>query len=344
MLNNMKYKLLSIRGEHLKESNIGDYIQALASSQFLPSIDGFVNREELNSYAGEECKMIMNAWYIHNSNQWPPSDKINPLFVAVHFNSSVIDKLLSDESIAYLKKFAPIGCRDYYTVEHLKNKGVDAYFSACMTLTLGYKYKSEVREDKCYFVDPTLKIEKSFGSLCKTFFYMMFNLRSINIIARKYPKAQNYIKKCLKMAVFYREYSRFFSKETLLNAEYICQQDEYYKTNFVTDEERLSEAERLVNKYAKASLVVTSRIHCALPCLGLETPVIFTDLASQNMADTCRLGGLRELFTVIAWKDGELVPEFKFNGKLSIKNVPKNKDNWRVYAEHLKTICMGFMG
>ena len=93
----MKYKLLSIRGQ--KECNIGDYIQALASSQFLPSIDGFVNREKLKDYDGEKCKMIMNAWYLHDSTQWPPSDKINPLFVAVHFNSSVIDTLLSDESI-----------------------------------------------------------------------------------------------------------------------------------------------------------------------------------------------------------------------------------------------------
>ena len=98
----MKFKLLSIRGH--KECNIGDYIQALASSQFLPSIDGFVNRERLKDYDGDECKMIMNAWYIHDSTQWPPSDKIKPLFVAVHFNSSVIDTLLSDESIAYLKK------------------------------------------------------------------------------------------------------------------------------------------------------------------------------------------------------------------------------------------------
>lgn len=41
----MQYKLLSVEGE--RETNIGDYIQALASRQFLPHVDGFINREEL---------------------------------------------------------------------------------------------------------------------------------------------------------------------------------------------------------------------------------------------------------------------------------------------------------
>ena len=40
----MKYKLLAVSTE--REVNIGDYIQALASAQFLPHIDGFIQREE----------------------------------------------------------------------------------------------------------------------------------------------------------------------------------------------------------------------------------------------------------------------------------------------------------
>ena len=55
----MKYKLLSVETANLKP-NIGDYIQALAASQFLPTIDGFVNREELSQYDSEECIVIMN--------------------------------------------------------------------------------------------------------------------------------------------------------------------------------------------------------------------------------------------------------------------------------------------
>ena len=67
----MKYKLLGISTE--EQVNIGDYIQALASSQFLPRIDGFIQREQLKDYDEEECKIIMNGWYIHHPEQWPHS-------------------------------------------------------------------------------------------------------------------------------------------------------------------------------------------------------------------------------------------------------------------------------
>ena len=338
----MKYKILSVRGH--KECNIGDYIQALASSQFLPSIDGFINREKLKDYNDEECKVIMNAWYIHDSTQWPPSDKIKPLYVAVHFNSSALDGLLSDESILYLKKHAPIGCRDYFTAEHLKNKGVDAYFSSCMTLTLGETFKSQEKDDKCYFVDPSFKTDKNFFAILKNLLYLIFNWNKINKIAKKFPsKKKSLIRRRLALVTFFRAYKKYFTEETLLNAEYICQQNEKYKNNFPTDEERLKEAERLVKLYSRAKLVVTSRIHCALPCLGLETPVIFTDLATKKHDDTCRFRGLRDLFLVMDWKDGGLVPEFKIDKKLSINNVVENKTTWKQYAESLIKTCRKFI-
>ena len=36
----------------------------------------------------------------------------------------------------YLKAYAPIGCRDYYTMNQMKKLGIDSYFSGCITLTL----------------------------------------------------------------------------------------------------------------------------------------------------------------------------------------------------------------
>lgn len=149
----MEYKLLSI-SKNIDGVNIGDYIQALASSQFYPRIDGFVERDELSLYDDEDCKVIMNGWYMAKPENWPPSRHINPLFVAFHINSKAKDSMLSKESIEYLKKYEPIGCRDTYTMDLLKGKGIDAYFSGCMTLTLGYKYKRKVCGNKVYFVDP----------------------------------------------------------------------------------------------------------------------------------------------------------------------------------------------
>lgn len=40
-------------------------------------------------------------------------------------------------------------------------------------------------------------------------------------------------------------------------------------------EERFRRCEELLDRYAGADLVVTSLLHCALPCLALNTPVVF---------------------------------------------------------------------
>lgn len=340
----MNYKLLSV-AYNVKAVNIGDYIQALASRQFLPKLDGFVEREKLKDYDNEVCKIIMNGWYMHNPQQWPPSEKIHPLFVAFHINSLAKDKLLSEDSINYLKRYEPIGCRDTYTRDLLKSKGVDAYFSACMTLTLGYSYKSEIREDKCYFVDPFIPNRKSLISKISNIIYLVFNWRKIGIIANKLPYNESNFKNRIIASKFYKHYIKIFTPKTLLSAEFISQQDIYYTENFSDDNERLKEAERLVKKYAKAKLVVTSRIHCALPCLGLETPVIYTQNSHQSFASSCRLGGLKELFNIIDFDKNSFSVNFKFNRKnrISIANTPRNKDLWKEYANHLISTCKKFI-
>lgn len=337
----MKYKLLSISTE--EQVNIGDYIQALASSQFLPKIDGFIQREKLKDYDEEEAKVIMNGWYMHHPEQWPPSSKINPLFVAVHFNTLAKEVLFAPQSIEYLKSYSPIGCRDTYTRDLLCQRGVEAYFSGCMTLTLGYNYKSLDKEDKCYFVDPYFVTNWNFNTIIKNICYLILNWKPICIISSKYPEEKKGIRKKMILTTFYREYSRYFTKDTLINAEYICQQNKYYKDHFHSDEERLEEAERLVKKYAKAKLVVTSRIHCALPCLGLETPVIYIEDGNQTEASSCRLGGLRDLFTIAQWKNNRLILKFDIKGKISIHNTPSNKTLWKQYANKLIERCIRFI-
>ena len=60
-------------------------------------------------------------------------------------------------------------------------------------------------------------------------------------------------------------------------------------------ENKLKEAERLLKKYAQAKLVITSRIHCALPCLALGTSVIFFDFGYVRKKNRNRFGGILEL-------------------------------------------------
>jgi len=60
-----------------------------------------------------------------------------------------------------------------------------------------------------------------------------------------------------------------------------------------TDHEvRSQRAEKLLRLYASAACVVTSRLHCALPCLAMGTPVLLIDVAP----DQERFAGLNKFF------------------------------------------------
>ncbi len=334
------FKLLSL--DHKEVLNIGDYIQALADAQFFPHLDGFVNRERLDEYDGDECNVIMNGWFMHEPKHWPPSPKINPFFVAFHINSSAKDFMLSDDGVAYLKKYMPIGCRDLYTVSLLKEKGIDAFLSGCMTLTLGENYSSKEKDDKCYFVDPYIKIQRSLKNIIKCTFYLIFSLKSSIIITKKMFHHLSF-SKMLVSANFFHMYSKFFSKKMLLNSEYICQESSYYATNFKSDFDRLAEAERLVKLYARAKLVVTSRIHCALPCLGLETPVIYTKRKNDEEISSCRFGGLIDLFNVIVGDENGFNSCFEYDGKFIDSSKITNPTKWKKLRDNLKKQVENFV-
>ena len=57
--------------------------------------------------------------------------------------------------------------------------------------------------------------------------------------------------------------------------------------------------EELLTRYCNASLVVTTKIHCALPCLGMGANVL---LVHPNPADP-RLATVREFIDIVSYKD-----------------------------------------
>lgn len=338
----MKKALLSVSTE--KSINIGDYIQALASSQFLDNIDLFIEREKLRNYNDEDVVMIMNGWYMHHPEQWPPSPKIHPLFVAFHLNNLVDNKLLDKESISYLKQYEPIGCRDILTVKKLEHHGVKAYFSGCMTLTLGHKYHSENKNGKVYIVDPVVTFNNKIDKL-KYLLLSVFKFKIINSIYKKqYSNNSNFcfLNWC-KSSKFLYTYSELFDKRLLIEAEYIQHEGEFYH-KYKTPEALLKKAEDLVKAYAKASCVITSRIHCALPCLGLQTPVIYINNDLQKEVSSCRLDGLIQLFNVVHWTGKKINTKIKVNTKkINKNNFPVNGKEWEKYADDLINRCKLFM-
>lgn len=327
--------------------NIGDYIQALAASQFFDKIDVYIQREKMNSYQGDPVKMIMNGWYMHHPKNWPPSNRINPLFVSFHINSTVKEQMLSDESVNYLKSHGPIGCRDIYTMNLLKSKGIEAYFSACLTLTLGFKYKfDEERNGKCYFVDPFLGDVWNVKWILRSALYTLFHSKRVFLQKQRMfsvEDSKNIIKQLLKASRFYMMYHKVFDRKILEDAIYINHESEMIKRNYPSDIEKLKYAESLVKKYAQSSLVVTSRIHCALPCLGLNTPVIYLNNSSLGEMSSCRLDGLLDLFTVIDCANNILVPLFQINGKIRSSHDFINNRTYKKYVSRLIKQCQEFV-
>lgn len=317
----MKYALLTY-DENKRFFNVGDNIQSLAAKQFLPQVDLYLNREKLGMYKGEKAKLIMNGWFTHNIRNWVPSEAIEPVFVSFHINNTAAPFMLNEKGVSYLKKHAPIGCRDQFTVDILKEKGIDAYFTGCLTLTLdSYKVDDSQRTDKIYIVDPLY----SYPRPEKTFYDARGTLRSLlNGDAFKLGKKKQHLQK-------------FISKEVLETAEFINQEP---PANTYTDEQKFSLAETLLNKYAKAKLVITSRIHCALPCLALGTPVIFVN-GFDSFVDSCRFDGILELFNRIDInaQTGAFTANFKLDGKIDKNTKIENLEKHHDLSNALKAKC-----
>ena len=253
----MKYGLL----QYSESRNFGDEIQSLAARQYLPRVDTYLDRDHMYRSADEgEIKVIMNGWYMRKPENWPPPPNIIPLFVSFHIthDNNCQEVLLSDKSIAYLKKHEPIGCRDYHTVKILEERGVEAYYSGCLTLTLPNKYQHLPKTEDIYLVDVMYKM------------YKLENFKRKQLVKKIIPK------EILKEAVFVK-------------------QDVKHGTS---QEEKFRIAEEMLKKYATAKLVITSRIHCALPCVALGTPVLFVNGSLKQATDTTRLNGVIQYMNV----------------------------------------------
>lgn len=294
------------------EVNIGDYVQSLAAKQFLPRVDTYLEREHLNRPLQEEVNCIMNGWYMHGNN-WPPHPKINPLFVSFHINSKAEDVLLSEKSIQYLKQHQPIGCRDTRTAKLLNDRGVEAYFSGCLTLTLGKDYATEEKSEEIIFADPYI-YENIFGKIIR-------KLRRI----LGFGFNENLMKK--KILNRYKEIlpSAFLDKFS------VTTQIEKIPSKY-DHEQNFKQAEELLKRYARAKVVITSRIHCALPCLGMGTPVIYIHSQLENEEHNSRLDGILELFDNIIYVNKS---EIRSSKSFSSPNEVRNTDKYKKYAESL---------
>lgn len=271
----------------VKYGNIGDYIQSLAALQYLPNncIPNFVDRDNIEFYNNSKSKiiLIMNSWNaIKKGNQKVPNI-IYPIYISYHISNA---NSINSTSINNLKKYQPIGCRDKYTEKALIKKGIDAYFSSCLTTTLDISFAVEDFER----TNDIIFINYKFGMM---------------------PLADKFIKSLKKYD---------FNKIIYINHMYILK-------NY-THLERFKLAKKFIDRYAKAKLVISTRIHGALPCLALNTPVIFINKRYDK-----RLPGLYELLNTIGI---DSKGEFKINVLLNKDNMVVNSKKYLKYAKILK--------
>lgn len=82
------------------------------------------------------------GWYAHQPfdllPDFPFHPNVNPIFVSFHVNRP---EILTPQAIEYLREHAPIGCRDWNTTFLLISAGVPAFFSGCITTTIGALYE-----------------------------------------------------------------------------------------------------------------------------------------------------------------------------------------------------------
>jgi len=230
--------------------NIGDNIQTIAQLGFLPEGADVVSvsRDELNKYEGESRYCIMNGWFTHSPGNWPPGEKINPLFVSFHISRN---QIASKKYRAFYKKHEPIGCRDQATVRKLKKIGVDAVFTGCLTLTLNNPNEGRRGDDVV---------------VCES-----------HLEGDHLPSAP-------------RLFERLIPSDIKRDAKYVRHGvRNKHKNNYVY---KTRKALRLLDLYSTAKLVITSRLHCALPCIAMGTPVVFLH---EEWSSDERFEGYREI-------------------------------------------------
>jgi len=253
-----KYGLLVVPTE-----NLGDDIQTLAAWQFLPKVDVIIDRDYIDKVRlNEEVKIIMNGWFTYRPRSWPPPRVFRPLFISLHITPKAANKLLRPEVIKYLRNYE-VGARDLYTLKLLESKRINVYFSGCLTLTLNYKLKHRVRRgSKILIVDlneeamkhlPKKVLEKAEIST-----HYLLNKVETFLLTKAFIPLNLLIPRTHRPLLSGLKYklNHLLSKRIMI-------------------EERLRRAATQIVKLASAKLVITSRLHAALPATAFRTPVIF---------------------------------------------------------------------
>ena len=292
-----------------KSKNIGDYIQTKAVIDILNKQNiKILEREKLNNYNGPPLKTIINGWFMENPKNWPPNNNINPLFISFHINPSIVKTFINHQSIEYFKKHEPIGCRDYYTRDLLVTNGINAYFSSCVTLGI---------EREKYLKRQTPGGVIVIGAFDRLKPYLDYKSPLKFLLSLiKYPL------RILNYKIKLQKFNRHLYKQKFEIKSY----SQITKNSINSHSEGIALAEEMLNKIAESDIIITSRIHAALPALAMGLKVIFIDEGLDHTNHKMRLSGLKNYFKTVDFKDFFMI---------NLEDV-KNMENHNNYIQNIK--------
>jgi Polysaccharide pyruvyl transferase len=248
---------------HGHSCNLGDYVQNFGSLQLVPYVSAFVDRDRGLARHDSGGWLVANAWYGSDSIEWPPAPGINALLVSVHFGPRMRPTIVKhlDYLRAYTRDVGAVGARDTDTLAFLRSVGIESYFSGDLTTML-----ASVRADDAALRDQYVLVDVAGGRRQQTRRALSRHargkviLRSAKVTGCKGPSGDD-------------------DERGMSTLDYFAR------------------AFELIELYAnKAKLLMTSRIHAALPAMSQRVPVVFVDAERLPGGDGNRTAGIAPLF------------------------------------------------
>ena len=302
---------------YIGSRNIGDYIQTKAVIDMIHPINHKVlDREGLNKFKGSKLKTIINGWFMENPKNWPPNNNISPLFISFHINPSAKKDLLKPESLNYLKQHEPIGCRDTYTQNLLQKNGIKSYHSSCITTTFTRdKYLTNKTQPEGVIVIGAfdrLNPSIDFSSIYRLILSLIkYPIHKLKYLSRK------------------QSFENHLRNQNIVVKRY----QQITKRKISSHHQGLKLANDMLKEIAKSEIIITSRIHAALPALAMGLKVIFINEGLSHKNHKTRTADVNKFFMTVS------LEEFFMT---NLETIQKRTDH-KVYFKKIKETITKFM-
>lgn len=212
-------------------ANIGDLYQVIGIKRAYQQMKVAesdiikIDRDYLAEYDGEYVILPLTSFMdvLPGTNIFPLSPRIIPVFIGMH--------CIDDQHLAYLSKyqhFGPFGCRDEISMKKMRQNGLNAYMSGCLSICAEKRPKLPTQK-KVFLVDVSEKLYQNIPD------------------------------------------------DLLRDAVEVTHEFDLHHVNSKEEREQIENkiAYEMLERYRKeARLIITSRLHCALPCTAMGIPVI----------------------------------------------------------------------